>query len=396
MPYRIPEAVRENKHKEIEEMLQQGVIEQSDSPWASPVVLLPKRDAPVVQAENVTEFVGDNVTLQCMYSVNGGTSPMCWGRGSCPRSKCTNAIIWTDGEKITWYKSERYQVLGNITQGNLSLSISGVTRNDTGTYCCRVEIPGFFNDIKEETHLNIQERPSLPAKHVTVSVADNVTLSCKYSVTGGTTTMCWGRGSCPSSKCDNEIITTDGQKVTWNKCERYQLLGDIVQGDVSLTISGVTPSDAGTYCCRVETPGWFNDIKEEKHLEIKQSPPKPQHVIESGGNVTLPCKYTVSGGTATMCWGRGSCPPLLSFSKCNNEIIWTDGQKVTWNKSDRYQLLGDIAQGDVSLTISGITPSDAGTYCCRVEIPGFNNDVKEERHLNIQEQTKDKGHDCNA
>ncbi|XP_063301415.1 hepatitis A virus cellular receptor 1 homolog isoform X2 [Pelobates fuscus] len=113
---------------------------------------------------------------------------------------------------------------------------------------------------------------SEPAKHVTGSVGDSVILPCKYSVTGGTTTMCWGRGSCPLSKCDNEIIWTDGQKVIWSKSERYRLLGNIAQGDVSMTISGVTPSDSGTYCCRVENPGWFNDVKEEITVEIQKEP----------------------------------------------------------------------------------------------------------------------------
>ncbi|XP_063293534.1 uncharacterized protein LOC134578463 [Pelobates fuscus] len=43
-PYRIPEAVREGMRKEIDEMLWLGVIEPSESPWASPVVLVPKKD----------------------------------------------------------------------------------------------------------------------------------------------------------------------------------------------------------------------------------------------------------------------------------------------------------------------------------------------------------------
>ncbi|XP_040278175.1 uncharacterized protein LOC120993770, partial [Bufo bufo] len=43
-PYRIPEAVREGMRKEIDEMLRLGIIEPSESPWASPVVLVPKKD----------------------------------------------------------------------------------------------------------------------------------------------------------------------------------------------------------------------------------------------------------------------------------------------------------------------------------------------------------------
>ncbi|XP_040195045.1 uncharacterized protein LOC120928035 [Rana temporaria] len=42
--YRIPGAVQEGMRAEIREMLELGVIEPSASPWASPVVLVPKRD----------------------------------------------------------------------------------------------------------------------------------------------------------------------------------------------------------------------------------------------------------------------------------------------------------------------------------------------------------------
>uniref|UniRef100_A0A8C5PP08 ribonuclease H n=1 Tax=Leptobrachium leishanense TaxID=445787 RepID=A0A8C5PP08_9ANUR len=42
--YRLPEAVRESMRAEIREMLELGVIEPSASPWASPVVLVPKKD----------------------------------------------------------------------------------------------------------------------------------------------------------------------------------------------------------------------------------------------------------------------------------------------------------------------------------------------------------------
>ncbi|XP_072001476.1 hepatitis A virus cellular receptor 1 homolog [Engystomops pustulosus] len=97
------------------------------------------------------------------------------------------------------------------------------------------------------------------------------------------------------------------------------------------------------------------------------------------GRITLPCKY--SAKTTSMCWGRGRCPNFW----CNDEILRTDGYNVTWRKSDRYQLLGHIRQGDVSLTITGATKEDEGTYCCRVEIPGLGNDLKIEIKVKIQE-----------
>ena len=43
-PYRIPMAHRETVNQMTEEMLERGVIQPSMSPWASPVVLVPKKD----------------------------------------------------------------------------------------------------------------------------------------------------------------------------------------------------------------------------------------------------------------------------------------------------------------------------------------------------------------
>ncbi|KAM3926040.1 T-cell immunoglobulin and mucin domain-containing protein 2-like [Leptodactylus fuscus] len=85
-----------------------------------------------------------------------------------------------------------------------------------------------------------------------------------------------------------------------------------------------------------------------------------------------------------MCWGRGQCP----LSGCSDDIIWTDGSRVTWRKSDKYQLMGDMEKGDVTLTINRATMEDTGTYCCRVEVPGLFNDLKMERNVNEENVTR--------
>ncbi|XP_073505425.1 T-cell immunoglobulin and mucin domain-containing protein 4-like isoform X2 [Phyllobates terribilis] len=96
--------------------------------------------------------------------------------------------------------------------------------------------------------------------------------------------------------------------------------------------------------------------------------------------LNLPCKYTFQGIGYAMCWGHGDCPN----SGCSNEVIKTDGKNVILRKSDRYQLLGNIARGDVSLTIIGVTKEDEGIFCCHVEIPGPNNGQKKNLELKIQ------------
>ncbi|KAM8971863.1 polymeric immunoglobulin receptor-like [Pelodytes ibericus] len=331
---------------------------------------------PLVSAVQVIGSAGDTVNLPCRYSVRGEPAPMCWGRGSCKVFGCTNSIIWTDGFKETGSESVRYQLKGSIAQGDLSMTISDVSSKDSGTYCCRIRIPGLANDIKNEITLEIP-----PDEHVKGSVGGTLTLPCKFTPNEEKTTMCWGRGHCSIFNCYDAVIRTQSSNVTMQKSERYQLLGDIAQGDVSLTIRGATSKDSGRYCCHVEVPGIFNDIRKEITVEVPKA--LDVHVKGSvGGTVTLPCSYSVRSGTTTMCWGRGSCPSY----KCDKEIIWTDGNRVTWSESDRYQLQGSITNGDVSLTIKGASSGDTGTYCCRVEIPGIVNDIAREVYVDIQHQ----------
>jgi hypothetical protein len=43
-PYRLPQAYRDTVRKELQEMEKNGIIEPSRSEWASPIVLVPKKD----------------------------------------------------------------------------------------------------------------------------------------------------------------------------------------------------------------------------------------------------------------------------------------------------------------------------------------------------------------
>lgn len=101
-------------------------------------------------------------------------------------------------------------------------------------------------------------------------VGQITTLPCTYLVRHRTevTDMCWGRGSCPNSKCNDEILRTDGRAVISKTSWRYQLNGYLSRGDVSLTIANLNEGDKGTYCCRIEIPGWFNDIKTTVTLQV--------------------------------------------------------------------------------------------------------------------------------
>ncbi|XP_075020370.1 uncharacterized protein LOC142088687 isoform X2 [Calonectris borealis] len=106
-------------------------------------------------------------------------------------------------------------------------------------------------------------------------IGQPVLLPCIYQVARykDISDMCWGRGPCPNSKCNNKILHTTRNRVTFRESQRYSLQGYISYGDVSLTIAKVKAEDAGIYCCRIEIPGLFNDIKRNIQLEVARAPP---------------------------------------------------------------------------------------------------------------------------
>lgn len=107
--------------------------------------------------------------------------------------------------------------------------------------------------------------------------------------------MCWGKGSCPGSKCNAELLRTDGTRIISRKSGKYALWGNIQLGDVSLTISNTNQGDSGVYCCRIEVPGWFNDVKKTVRLELRRGEERTGLNALERGNI-----HSVGSGDETM------------------------------------------------------------------------------------------------
>ncbi|KAI3351828.1 hypothetical protein L3Q82_020659, partial [Scortum barcoo] len=239
----------------------------------------------------VIGLFGHNVTLPCRYDARAhGVLSFCWGREKVPMLKCSNTILSSQDGAVELRRSPRYQLLGRVADGDVSLTILNAQWDDASVYGCRVEIPGWFNDLKVDTHLVMEEAPveqpvtlttdrtqgCVCVESLIATVGSDVTLTCTYdALTRGRPPACWGRGALSYWDCSDEVIKTDGTAVTSRLSNRYLLLGDLAKGDVSLTIRQVEESDSGMYGCRVEIPGWFNDHRHEVILTVVPAPPNP-------------------------------------------------------------------------------------------------------------------------
>ncbi|XP_047609555.1 hepatitis A virus cellular receptor 1 [Phacochoerus africanus] len=127
-------------------------------PWVTTLVLILLLTDSVMSYTELTVVEGQSVTLRCSYS--GPITTTCWGRGACSVLSCSDFIIRTDGYNVVFQKDTRYLLKGNIGHGDVSLTIVNVKPSDSGVYCCRVELAGWFNDLKVTYTLKV--KPALP------------------------------------------------------------------------------------------------------------------------------------------------------------------------------------------------------------------------------------------
>ncbi|XP_051790257.1 T-cell immunoglobulin and mucin domain-containing protein 4-like [Erpetoichthys calabaricus] len=156
----------------------------------------------LVSEVSVTATVGHNVTLPCWYSVPlNRVRPFCWKRGDCPPTItftlwCGSDEVYSEGDKVTRV-SDKYQLTSDVQRGNLSLTVVNVSIEDSGPYCCRVDIQGVFNDQMSSVLLT-----------VTAETSKESTVTPREDTTSETPTETSTATSPPSSPMENQTETT--------------------------------------------------------------------------------------------------------------------------------------------------------------------------------------------
>ncbi|KAG8009939.1 Hemicentin-1 [Nibea albiflora] len=257
----------------------------------------------VVATANKTDLLEfkDSVRLSCSSSSGSSLS-----------------FLWLNGSsEVT--ASDRFQ----LTDGNTTLTIVSVTRDDQGPYTCHVSNP-VSSASSEPIRLNIYE----PVANVVATANDTDLVEFNSSV----------RLSCSSSGSSLSFLWLNGSsEVTEN--DRVQL----TDGNINLTIVSVTRYDQGPFSCRVSNPV-SNVISGPVNLTISCEFLIILHYTLSDADVlTLPLSGApgleaweqitwageVTAGFSTMFTCSSSCFPncVYTWSFLGRTV---NGSKLTW------------------------------------------------------------------
>ncbi|XP_035849737.1 muscle M-line assembly protein unc-89-like [Sander lucioperca] len=325
----------------------------------------------------VTVHPGQDALLPCQ-TADSSISVVEWTR---PDLEPKLVLLNIDGHLDPTYQHPSFKdrvelVDRELKDGDVSLILKNVSRQDNGTYECRVK-PNDSRHEKRDTdsepirtiRLQVTEPDVIV---VPVRPGEDVILPCQ-AADSSIRAVEWTR---PDLEPEYVLYYSDGhmdqtyQHPSFK--DRVELVDrELKDGNVSLILKNVSRQDNGTYDCQVAPDGsrWKKrGIKSERITIIRLQVTEPADLIvvtvHPGDDVILPCQADDSSIRAVE-WIRADLKEPDIILLYSDGFFHTDDQHPSFK--DRVELVDrDLKDRDVSLILKNVNRHDAGTYRCRV------------------------------
>ncbi|KAG9262124.1 hypothetical protein AMEX_G23845 [Astyanax mexicanus] len=163
---------------------------------------------------------------------------------------------------------------------------------------------------------------------------------------------------------------------------------DLKNGNASLKLSALQPSDEGSYQCYIEYGQMYDDVTMYVEVKVKLKvvgPAVVALVAEAGEDLVLPCSLQpkISAEEMTVEWIRLHLKDQLVHRYEGYEDRNTEQIESYRGRTALFR--EDLKKGNTSLKLSSLKPSDEGDYQCYVESMPWSDNV------NIHVKVKGKG-----
>ncbi|KAM9752952.1 uncharacterized protein ACNS7B_009245 isoform 2-T2 [Menidia menidia] len=238
--------------------------------------------------------IGGDVTMKCSFSTSR------WSELSFCRENCDggNKFIQTNSNTA---ERGRYRI--HYNEQVLSVSISGLTRYDSGRYRCavgRVSHTDVELVVVEALLEKSQQEP------FNIEAGSSLTVGCSFKVSGSKILFC--RGDC--SNGGEILVQTDGVRAEKGRYRIGYVDGSIAGGVLYVSITQLNQSDSGGYRCYLDRFGF--DGSTEFSIQVSSAAPtayKPTDVPVASTPTSTQSWSSSSGSSKPTASSHSAEPP---------------------------------------------------------------------------------------
>ncbi|XP_055488229.1 uncharacterized protein LOC129695366 isoform X3 [Leucoraja erinacea] len=277
----------------------------------------------------------------------------------------------------------RYELVGNVDKGDASIRVRGLMLNDTNNYFCHVWI---FKSSKKENIQVTQDETGLQvlvdndrASMVIGRKGATATLPCSFSPSNrnpSSITISWMKGNPPKwsvvFRDTSPPPAANNIPKNVNKGDRYDLVGNVEQGDASIRVKGLKLDDASDYTCHVYVrySALTTVTQDEMKLQVVDGKKNTSMVIgKRRDSATLPCSFSPlnkNPSPITVRWMKGNPREESTVFNHTHPHSVNPPSTVTVKGGGRYELVGKLDQGDASIRVKELRLDDSSDYFCYV------------------------------
>ncbi|KAI4876970.1 hypothetical protein NFI96_017639 [Prochilodus magdalenae] len=156
---------------------------------------------------------------------------------------------------------------------------------------------------------------------------------------------------------------------------------ELKNGNTSLKLTAVRPSDRGDYKCFIEdkSTSWYDDVKlhVDVKVRLKVVGPEAPLVVEAGEDLVLPCSIQpqVSAEEMKVEWIRVQQTQLNTLVHLYEGFKENNEQQMESYKGRTSLFKEELKKGNTSLKLSAVQPSDEGAYKCFIQLFPWDDDA---------------------
>ncbi|KAM9751507.1 uncharacterized protein ACNS7B_008332 isoform 2-T2 [Menidia menidia] len=240
--------------------------------------------------------IGGDVTMKCSFSTSGW-----WELKSFCRENCDvgNKLIQTNSNTA---ERGRYRI--HYSEQVLSVSISGLTRSDSGRYHCAV---GRASHTEVELVVADALLYKSQKEPFNIEAGSSLTVGCTFKVSGNKK-FC--RGGCFDG--GEILVQTDGVRAEKGRYRIGFVDGSFLGGVLYVSITQLTPSDTGRYRCYLQRS--LLDGSTEFSIQVSAAPTAYKPTDVPVASTPTAYKPTDVPAASTQSWSSssGSSKPTAS------------------------------------------------------------------------------------